>query len=74
RLLLIIGDPINVEAIAPNLTTQHWLEGQGTVLLVVMGWVIFRAENLHVAGRMYGAMFSFGEWSLSELNRANLTG
>ena len=45
-----------------------------TFLLVVIGWVIFRAENLHVAGRMYGAMFSFGEWSLSELNRANLTG
>ncbi|MER2100056.1 MAG: membrane-bound O-acyltransferase family protein, partial [Pseudomonas qingdaonensis] len=36
--------------------------------------VIFRAENLHVAGRMYGAMFSFGEWQLSELNRASLTG
>jgi alginate O-acetyltransferase complex protein AlgI len=45
-----------------------------TFLLVVMGWVIFRAENLHVAGRMYGAMFSFGEWSLSELNQASLTG
>ncbi|MFK3826407.1 membrane-bound O-acyltransferase family protein, partial [Pseudomonas yamanorum] len=45
-----------------------------TFLLVVMGWVIFRSENLHVAGRMYGAMFSFGEWSLSELNRASLTG
>jgi len=23
---------------------------------------------------MYGAMFSFGEWSLSELNAASLTG
>jgi alginate O-acetyltransferase complex protein AlgI len=45
-----------------------------TFLLVVMGWVIFRAENLHVAGRMYGAMFSFSDWSLSELNRASLTG
>ncbi len=45
-----------------------------TFLLVIMGWVIFRAENLHVAARMYGAMFSFGEWSLSELNRASLTG
>jgi alginate O-acetyltransferase complex protein AlgI len=45
-----------------------------TFLLVVVGWVIFRAENLHVAARMYGAMFSFGEWQLSELNRANLTG
>jgi Predicted membrane protein involved in D-alanine export len=45
-----------------------------TFLLVVVGWVIFRAENLHVAARMYGAMFSFGEWQLSELNRAQLTG
>ncbi len=45
-----------------------------TFLLVVIGWVIFRAENLHVAGRMYSAMFSFGEWQLSELNRASLTG
>jgi alginate O-acetyltransferase complex protein AlgI len=45
-----------------------------TFLLVVMGWVIFRAENLHVAARMYGAMFSFSDWSLSELNRASLTG
>jgi alginate O-acetyltransferase complex protein AlgI len=36
--------------------------------------VIFRAENLHVAGRMYGAMFGFGDWQLSELNRASLTG
>jgi len=41
---------------------------------VVVGWVIFRAENLHVAGRMYGAMFSFGDWQLSELNSAQLTG
>ncbi|RFD25969.1 type VI secretion protein VasK [Pseudomonas sp. GL93] len=33
RLLLLIGDPDTVNAIAPNLTTRHWLEGQGTVLL-----------------------------------------
>jgi alginate O-acetyltransferase complex protein AlgI len=39
-----------------------------------MGWVIFRAENLHVAARMYGAMFSFSDLGLSELNRASLTG
>jgi alginate O-acetyltransferase complex protein AlgI len=45
-----------------------------TFLLVIMGWVIFRSENLHVAGRMYGAMFSFGDWHLSELNAASLTG
>jgi alginate O-acetyltransferase complex protein AlgI len=45
-----------------------------TFLLVIVGWVIFRAENLHVAWRMYEAMFSFGDWHLSELNRASLTG
>jgi alginate O-acetyltransferase complex protein AlgI len=45
-----------------------------TFLLVIMGWVIFRSENLHVAARMYGAMFSFGDWQLSELNRASVTG
>ena len=45
-----------------------------TFLLVVIGWVIFRAENLQVAWRMYEAMFSFGTWQLSELNRASLTG
>jgi alginate O-acetyltransferase complex protein AlgI len=45
-----------------------------TFLLVIMGWVIFRSENLHVAARMYGAMFSFSEWQLSELNSASLTG
>ncbi|MCD5970355.1 MBOAT family O-acyltransferase [Pseudomonas quasicaspiana] len=45
-----------------------------TFLIVVTGWVIFRSENLHVAGRMYSAMFGFGDWKLSELNQASLTG
>ncbi|MNN11400.1 hypothetical protein D3C81_1243580 [compost metagenome] len=44
-----------------------------TFLLVVIGWVIFRAENLDVAWRMYAAMFSFADWQLSELFRAQLT-
>ena len=44
-----------------------------TFMLVVIGWVIFRAENLDVAWRMYAAMFSFADWQLSELNRAQLT-
>ncbi len=33
RLLLVIGEPAQIEAIAPTLSEQHWLEGQGTVLL-----------------------------------------
>jgi len=40
---------------------------------VVIGWVIFRAENLDVAWRMYAAMFSFSDWRLSELTLAQLT-
>ncbi|KPN92981.1 type VI secretion protein VasK [Pseudomonas nunensis] len=33
RLLLVIGEPTEIEAIAPTLAEQFWLEGQGTVLL-----------------------------------------
>lgn len=33
RLLLVIGEPAEIEAIAPTLATQLWLEAQGTVLL-----------------------------------------
>jgi alginate O-acetyltransferase complex protein AlgI len=44
-----------------------------TFLLVMLGWVIFRAENVEVAWRMYTAMFSFADWRLSELTVAQLT-
>ena len=33
RLLLIVGEPTEVDAIAPGLRDQLWLEGQDTVLL-----------------------------------------
>ena len=33
RLLLVVGEPAQIEAIAPTLAKQRWLEGQGTVLL-----------------------------------------
>lgn len=33
RLLLLVGEPTEVEAIAPGLVDGHWLEGRGTVLL-----------------------------------------
>ena len=33
RLLLVVGEPEQVEAIAPGLAKQRWLEGEGTVLL-----------------------------------------
>ena len=33
RLMLVVGEPDHIEAIAPNLGVQRWLEGQDTVLL-----------------------------------------
>ena len=33
RLLLVMGEPAQVDAIAPGLSEQTWLHGQGTVLL-----------------------------------------
>ncbi|QHF44597.1 type VI secretion protein VasK [Pseudomonas sp. S35] len=33
RLLLVIGEPTKIEAVAPTLTKRFWLEGQRTVLL-----------------------------------------
>ncbi|TDB40409.1 type VI secretion protein VasK, partial [Photorhabdus khanii subsp. guanajuatensis] len=33
RILLLVGEAEQVEAIAPGLTTQHWLEGHRTLLL-----------------------------------------
>ncbi|WP_190300976.1 ImcF-related family protein [Pseudomonas veronii] len=33
RLQLVIGEPTEIEALAPTLTKLFWLEGQGTVLL-----------------------------------------
>jgi alginate O-acetyltransferase complex protein AlgI len=42
-------------------------------LLVVLGWVIFRAENLSMAMRMYQALFSFGDWHLSEVTAGQVS-
>nr|WP_314527523.1 ImcF-related family protein [uncultured Pseudomonas sp.] len=33
RLLLIVGEPDEIKAIAPGLTPDYWLEGQDTVLI-----------------------------------------
>ncbi|HUR62076.1 MAG TPA: MBOAT family protein [Candidatus Thermoplasmatota archaeon] len=33
-----------------------------TLFLVVLGWVLFRAPTIHVAGQVYAAMFHVGAW------------
>jgi alginate O-acetyltransferase complex protein AlgI len=68
---LAIERALGVKA-APTLFNP--LKWAFTLLLVMLGWVIFRAENLDVAGRMYAALFSFSDWHLSELTLASITG
>jgi alginate O-acetyltransferase complex protein AlgI len=53
--------------------TFNPLKWAATFLLVMLGWVIFRAENLGVAWRLYEAMFRFDSWQLSELGRASVS-
>ncbi len=67
---LAIERAFGVDAAPRRINPLKWVF---TFLLVVVGWVIFRAENLDVAWRMYAAMFSFGDWRLSELGAAQLT-
>ena len=72
---LAIERALGVNA-APTLINP--LKWAFTFLLVMLGWVIFRAENLDVAWRMYSAlfspaMFSSQGWALSELNRASIS-
>jgi alginate O-acetyltransferase complex protein AlgI len=72
---LAIERLLNVDAAPRVLNPLKWAF---TFLLVLLGWVIFRAENLDVAWRMYSAMFSpelvnSSAWQLSELNSAQLT-
>lgn len=68
---LAIERAMGVKAAPTSFSLLKWAF---TLLLVMLGWVIFRAENLDVAGRMYTALFSFGGWQLSELTLASITG
>ncbi|WP_424949839.1 MBOAT family O-acyltransferase [Deinococcus sp.] len=43
-----------------------WLTIPGTMLLVVLGWVMFRADNLPDALRIYRGMFGFNGVALSD--------
>ena len=45
-----------------------------TFLLVMLGWVIFRAPDVTTAMVFYQAMFSFSSWTLSENILDGLTG
>ena len=67
---LAIERALGVNAAPHRINPLKWAL---TFFLVMLGWVIFRAENVGVAWRMYEAMFSFNRWGLSELNKAAIT-
>lgn len=61
------------KGVAPNpaLTLCKWA---ATYLFVCLGWVLFRAQNLELAGQIYGKLFSWnpGSWDWAFLSPANL--
>jgi len=38
---------------------HHWVSLPLTLLLVLIGWVVFRAENLSIAANVYAGMLGF---------------
>ncbi|MGH8355782.1 MAG: MBOAT family O-acyltransferase, partial [Pseudomonas sp.] len=69
-LWLAIERALNSDAAPRRFNPLKWAF---SFLLVVLGWVLFRAATLDDALRLYQAMFSFGDWRLSELGRASVT-
>lgn len=43
----------------------HWLQVFRTMLLVILGWVVFRAADIQGAGRMLAGMAGFQGWGVS---------
>jgi len=44
---------------------RHWISLPLTLLLVLIGWVVFRAENLSVAANVYTGMLGFNGMELT---------
>lgn len=57
--------PFNINS---NSMKTNWLKHFYTMFFVIMGWVIFRAENIHVAIEYYRTMFGFTEGALVDNN------
>lgn len=67
---LAIERALGVKVDSSKFRPVRWLT---TFLLVVIGWVIFRATNVENAMMIYKAMFSFGDLGLSQLYSINIT-
>jgi alginate O-acetyltransferase complex protein AlgI len=69
-LWLSLERALGVRTDAVSFRTGRWAF---TFLLVMLGWVMFRAESVSHAMNIYGAMFSFDGRGLSELYRDGIT-
>ena len=68
-LILCIERALGVKGPPAGFRVHRWLM---TFIFVVIGWVVFRAENAQVAFRMLGAMFAFGSFHISDIYAADL--
>jgi len=63
-LILCIERALGVKAAVSRFRPHRWAL---TLLFIVLGWVMFRSDNVGVALRMYGAMFRFDGAGLSDV-------
>jgi alginate O-acetyltransferase complex protein AlgI len=63
-LVLCIERVLGVKPGAQRFRPHRWAL---TLLIVVLGWVMFRSDNVGAALRMYGAMFRFDGAGLSDV-------
>jgi alginate O-acetyltransferase complex protein AlgI len=68
--ILCVERALGVKADRPGFSLLRWAP---TFLFVVLGWVMFRADNVGVAMNLYGAMFSFDGTGLSETFGSSIT-
>ena len=68
--ILAIEKALGVDTSGKSFNVLRWLL---TLILVMMGWVVFRAETFSVASTLYLALFSFDTLVLSDVYRTNIT-
>jgi alginate O-acetyltransferase complex protein AlgI len=69
-LLLCIEQALGVKSRPDKFRPHRWLL---TLFFVILGWVVFRAENASAALRFYRAMFSFDGEGLSDVYRGSIS-
>jgi len=69
-LLLCIEQALGVKSAPTRFRPHRWLL---TFFFVVLGWIMFRAQNVSAAFTIYRALFSFDGEGLSDIYRGSIT-